>query len=110
MASTGLELAERQLALAAADLLVGIEQHRRVERFLVAPVVVEHPLVGLGAGGDGIDPGAVEALLAELVAGGAEDLGLGLFGIARTGGAARLALAGAGPDSSSATASVVAIA
>ena len=63
-----IELAQRQLALAAADLLVGVEQHRRVERFLVAEVVVEQPLVGLGAGGDGIDPGAVEALLAELVA------------------------------------------
>ena len=68
MASTGSILAERQLALAAADLLVGVEQHGRVERFLVAAVVVEQPLVGLGAGGDGVDAGAVEALLAELVA------------------------------------------
>ena len=83
MASTGSYWLERQLALAAPDLLVGVEQDRRVERLLVAVIVVEQPLVGLGAGGDGIDARAVETLLAELVARRAEDRGLGPLRIAR---------------------------
>ena len=75
-------LAERQFALAAPDLLIGVEQHGAVERLLVAEVVVEQPLVGLGARGDGIDAGAVEALLAELVARRLQDRGLGALGVA----------------------------
>ena len=46
--------------------------------------MVEQPLVGLGARRDCIDPRAVEAFGAELVASRAQDRGLGLFGIART--------------------------
>ena len=75
-------LAQRQFLLAAPDLLVGVEQHRRVERFLVAVIVVEQALVGPGAGGDGIDAGAVETLVAELVACRAQDFGLGAAGVA----------------------------
>ena len=62
----GLELAEAQLGLAGADVAVGLEQHPRVERLLVAEVVVEHALVGAGLLGDTVDAGAVEAELDEL--------------------------------------------
>ncbi len=76
-------LADPQFPLAAPDLLVGVEQHGLVEGLLVAEIVIEQPLVGLGPVGDGVNPGPVEALLAELVARRLQDRGFRLFRVAR---------------------------
>ena len=54
-----------QFALPLADLAIGLKKHGRVERLLVAEVVVEQALVGGGALGDPVDARAIEAKLAE---------------------------------------------
>ena len=81
-----LQRLEVQLALAAPDLLVGVEQDGAIEVLLVAEVVVEQPLVRPGPLGDAVDPRAPEAFLAKLRARGGEDLVLGLLGIALAAG------------------------
>ena len=57
---------EMQLALPLANFAIGVEKHGRIERLLVAEVVIEQPLVGGGALRDAVDARAVEAELAEL--------------------------------------------
>ena len=83
IASRGGELAEVERRLALADVAVGLEQHPRVERLLVAEVVVEHALVGAGPLGDPVDARAVEAVLDELLACGHQDVALGPRRVAR---------------------------
>ena len=60
---------EMQLALALADFAIGVEQHRRIERLLVAEVVVKQPLVGGRAFRNAVDARAIEAELAEFCRG-----------------------------------------
>ena len=54
---------EVQLALLGPDLLVNPFQHRKVERVLVAEIMIDQLLVDAGAGRDFVDPGAGEAAL-----------------------------------------------
>ena len=75
---------------AQRDVVVVVE-HRRAgeplsERLLEqaelrSEVVVEHPLVDVGAVCDLVDTGAGDALLGELVAGGVEDAAAGRLGV-----------------------------
>ena len=76
-------LADLEFALAPADFVIGIDKHGEVKRLLVAEIVVQQPLVGLGARRDRIDPSAVESALAELLAGGLENFRLGPLAIPR---------------------------
>ncbi len=77
------QLAEVERRLALADVAVGLQQHLRVERLLVADVVVEHALVGAGPFGDPVDPRAVEPVLDELLARGLHDVAPGPRRVAR---------------------------
>ena len=83
IASPRRQLAEVQRRLALADVAVGLEQHPRVERLLVADVVIEHALVGAGPFGDPVDPRAVEPELDELLARRHQDVPLGALRVAR---------------------------
>ena len=52
-----------ELALLGADFLVDPFEHRKVERVLVAEIMIYQLLVDPGAAGDFIDPGAGKAAL-----------------------------------------------
>ena len=67
----GLEVAEVQLRLDLADAGIGLLQHRPVQSFLVAEVIVDHPLAGGRLGGDLVDAGAAQSVRGEF---GARDL------------------------------------
>ena len=88
----GVHRVEVELRLGGADIAIGVLEHRPEEIVLVLEIVVDHPLVGLGASRDGIDPRAGEAKPGELGPGGHEDARLGGVGIAAAG---RLAGSGA---------------
>jgi hypothetical protein len=66
-----------QFALPYANFAIGIEKHRRIERLLVAEIVVEEALVGGGPRGDAIDTRAVKAELAEFLPRRDQDIALG---------------------------------
>ena len=76
IASDRRQLLQMELALALPDLLIGVEEHGRIERLLVAEIVVEQPLVGVGALGDPVDARAIQAVLAELLPRRDEDVAL----------------------------------
>ena len=64
---------EIEPALLGTDLLVGAFEHREVEVFLVADVVIQHALVGAGIGRDAVDACAGKAMGGELLLGGLEN-------------------------------------
>ena len=67
------QVAQLELLLLAADVLVRRLEHGEIQTFLVAEVVVQHPLVGLRVLRDPVDAGASEPVRGELVGGGPED-------------------------------------
>ena len=67
------EMLEIEAALLHPDFLVGAFQHREIQVFLVADVVIQHALVGAGFRGNAIDPRAGEAMR-DLAAAGAKDV------------------------------------
>lgn len=81
--------AQPQGALDTADVAVELLQHGLVELLLAAEVVIDHPLRGMRALGDGVHPRTREALGDELVDGGAEDVLAGFLGIVLASLAAR---------------------
>src|SRR5690349_14686287 len=60
-------------------MIVGILEHRSIQTFLAAKVVVDHPLHRVGALGDLIDTSATQALGRELPGGNREDFSWGGF-------------------------------
>src|SRR5262245_52943659 len=52
------QVSELQPRLGGTDADVTAFQHREIKRLLITEVVIDHPLVGAGARGDGIDAGA----------------------------------------------------
>ena len=64
----------------AGNLTGHFFERGRVERFLIAKVVIEQSLVDTGGGGNGPGARAGEAVLAEFADGGVEDAVPGLVG------------------------------
>ena len=73
---------EIEPALLGANLLIGAFQHREVEVFLVADVVIQHALVGAGIGRDAVDARAGKAMGGELLLGGLENAEPHALGVA----------------------------
>ena len=76
------DVVDLQSLLGLADAAVGVLQHRQVQLFLAAEVVVDHPLGGSGALGDLVDAGARVARLREHLGGDGEQLGARALGVA----------------------------
>ena len=81
------DVVDLQALLGLADAAVGVLQHRQVELFLAAEVVVDHPLGGAGLLGDLVDAGARVALLGEHRGGHLDQLGARALGVAQRLGA-----------------------
>ena len=77
-----IEMFEIEAALLGTDLVVGGFQHREVEVFLVADMVVQHALVGAGIGRDAVDARTGKAMRGELLLGGLENADPHAFGVA----------------------------
>ncbi|MNY47858.1 hypothetical protein D3C86_1831560 [compost metagenome] len=88
----GVVLIERQGAFALADFLVGVEQYRPVEIFLIAEVVVEQALIGLGPVGNGVDARALKTAIGKFHPRRRQDRRLGLGRIAGAFGRGWLSL------------------
>ena len=73
---------EIEPALLGADLLVGAFEHREIEVFLVADVIIEHALVGAGLVRDAVDPRAAKAVGGKFLLGGLEDAQPHALGVA----------------------------
>ena len=73
---------EIEPALLGADLLVRAFEHREIEVFLVADVVIEHALVGAGLRRDAVDPRAGNAVGGEFLLGSLEDAQPHALGVA----------------------------
>ena len=73
---------EIELALLAADFFVGAFEHREIEVFLVADVVIEHALVGAGLLRDAVDPRAADAVGGEFLLGSLENAQPHALGVA----------------------------
>ena len=80
---------QRQLLFGVADAGVRVLQHGEEQRVLAAEVVVQHPLVRLGARRNAVDARAAKAVTGELLRGCREDRRLRAFAVAD--GAAALA-------------------
>jgi hypothetical protein len=61
------QVVQVQFALGGAHAPVGLLQHRDVQTFLAAEVVVDHPLAGARGGGDLVDARTAQALAANSV-------------------------------------------
>jgi hypothetical protein len=80
-----LQVVEVEFALGVADLRIHLLEHRDVELFLAAEVVVDQRPGGMGAGGDRVHARAFEAARGELVDGRRDDarpVSLGRLGLA----------------------------
>ena len=71
----GRRVKQMQPLLGAADVRIGVLQHREKESLLVTEVVVKHPLIRARAGGDPVDARAAEPEAGELSRGGLQDAG-----------------------------------
>ena len=69
----GVILLDLELGFGLADPCIGVLQRDAEEFFLVAEVMVEHALVGLGAGGNVVDPRTAQPLAGEFGLGRGED-------------------------------------
>jgi hypothetical protein len=87
----GRQVFQVQLRLDAAHAPVGVFQHRDVQAFLAAEVVVDHALAGARGGGDLVDARAAEALAGELLGCHFQDLGHGAGRVVGAAGLARCA-------------------
>jgi hypothetical protein len=93
----GWQVFQVQLRLDAAHAPVGVFQHRDVQAFLAAEVVVDHALAGARGGGDLVDARAAEALAGELLGCHLKDLRHGAGRVVGAAGLARRALFGGRP-------------
>ena len=73
---------EIEAAFLGTDLVVGRLQHREVEVFLVANMVIQHALVGAGIDRDAVDPRAGKAMRGEFLLGGLENADPHALGVA----------------------------
>ena len=73
---------EIEPALLGADFLIGAFEHREIEVFLVADVVIQHALVGAGLGRDAVDARAGQAMGGEFLLGGLENAEPHALGVA----------------------------
>ncbi|KAH2776421.1 hypothetical protein KXW38_000370 [Aspergillus fumigatus] len=64
---------EIEFAFLGADLLIGALENGKIERFLVADMVVKHALVGAGLLGDAVDPRAADPMGGKFLLGSLED-------------------------------------
>ena len=75
----GGQVVDVQSLLLFADPHIGFLHHRPIEPLLAAEMVIDHRLGGAGLGRDVVDPGALQALLGELLHGGEQDFAFGGF-------------------------------
>ena len=68
-----IEMFQIEPALLDPDFLIGAFEHREIEVFLVADVIVQHALVGAGLGGDAVDPRAGKPVGGEFLLRGLEN-------------------------------------
>jgi len=68
-----IEMFEVEPALLGADFFVGAFEHLEIEVLLVADVIIQHALVGAGAGRDPVDPRAGNAVRGEFLLRGLEN-------------------------------------
>ena len=73
---------EIELALLGADLLIGAFEDREVKVLLVADMIVQHSLVGVGLGCDAVDSRPGQPMISELLLGGLEDAKPHALGVA----------------------------
>src|SRR5712671_1471582 len=76
-----LDLIEFERCLDVADAAVGLFEHLGEEPLLVAKVVVDHPLAGVGASRNVVDAGPAEALVGELVRGDLQNVPSGAVAV-----------------------------
>src|SRR5258706_7609068 len=73
---------EIEAALLGTDLVVGGLQHREVEVFLVADMVIQHALVGVGISRDAVDARTGQAMGGKFLLGGLENADPHALGVA----------------------------
>ncbi len=76
-----LDMIEIKRRLDLADAAVGVFEHLDEQAFLVAEIVIDHPLAGAGARRDVVDARATEALVRELIGCDVEDVAAGSLGV-----------------------------
>ena len=73
---------EIEPALLDPDFLISAFQHREIQIFLVADVIIQHALVGARLRRDAVDPRAGKAMRGEFLLGGLENAQPHALGIA----------------------------
>jgi hypothetical protein len=73
------EVVELQRRLDLADAAVGVLEHLNEEPLLVAEVVIDHPLAGIGARGNIVDPRPSKAFVGKLIGRDLQDVPAGSF-------------------------------
>jgi len=79
--SAAVEAVQPDVLFGSPDLRVGLLQHGFEQLLLAAKVEVDHPLRGLGADGDVVDPRPAQTTVRELAAGNVKDVLAGPLGV-----------------------------